>query len=48
MFTDFSFTDVSKTADGNTVAAFVVPELKVSKGLKLPVNVSMFACELAA
>jgi len=42
------YTDGSKTPDGDTGAAFVVPELKISKGYKLPVHVSVFTCELIA
>jgi hypothetical protein len=42
------YTDGSKTPDGDTGAAFVVPALKVSKGFRLPAHVSVFTCELIA
>ncbi|KAL5013509.1 hypothetical protein ScPMuIL_007779 [Solemya velum] len=40
------FTDGSKTPDGATGAAFVTPELHVTKTVRLPAHVSVFTCEL--
>lgn len=42
------YTDGSKTPTGDTGAAFVVPELRISKGFRLPDHVSVFTCELTA
>ncbi|KAL5005834.1 hypothetical protein ScPMuIL_016992, partial [Solemya velum] len=42
------YTDGSKIPNGETGAAFVVPELKVNKGFRLPVHASVFTCELVA
>jgi len=36
------YTDGSKTSDGDTSAAFVVPELKVSSVFNVPKHVSVF------
>jgi hypothetical protein len=43
------YTDGSKDPQNNTNGcAFVIPELKVSKGFKLQPYISIFMCELTA
>ena len=42
------YTDGSKTADGNTAAAYCVPELNVSSGIKLSKNLTIYTAELTA
>ena len=43
------YTDGSKDPQNNTNGcAFVIPELKVSKGYKLQSHMSIFMCELTA
>ncbi|WP_230209703.1 reverse transcriptase domain-containing protein [Solemya velum gill symbiont] len=42
------FTDGSKIPSGETSSAFVIPELKVCRGYKLPPHVCVFTCELVA
>ena len=43
------YTDGSKDPQNNTIGcAFVIPELKVSKGYKLQSHMSIFMCELTA
>ncbi|XP_071151697.1 uncharacterized protein [Mytilus edulis] len=42
------FTDGSKDPHGNTSCAYVVPELKIKKGFKLPNYISIFMSELMA
>lgn len=42
------FTDGSKIPSGETSSAFVIPELNVCRGYKLPPHVCVFTCELVA
>ena len=49
-YTDFLkiYTDGSKDPENNSSCAYVIPELKIKKGYKLPSHTSIFLCELAA
>ena len=42
------YTDGSKNEQNNTGSAYVIPELKIRKGFKLPDNMSVYSSELVA
>ena len=42
------YTDGSKDPENNSSCAYVIPELRIKKGYKLPSHISIFMCELTA